>query len=355
MRMQNDVLKLGRRLYAKTPLLGARTRRAACHELAALKAAPFLVSALAHNDEGVRRIAEEELRAVADAEAIDALILGCRFSGEPALRNILSDMGRAVPDVIELDPSQPSPADEAWQVENAKDGTVLAFVPEGDFLAGEDAFRVHLPPYFLARAAVSNAQYAQFMTKCAGDRASTAHWILLDASSPIAKKGDAYSVDPEKANLPVRQVTWEGASEYCKWAELRLPTELEGEKGARGVDGRRYPWGDEWADGRPAPTGQERRAEEIGGVLSYPGARSPYGLYQMIGGVYEWCVEWYEEEAHKRYAKGDLKLPTRGTHRVLRGGPWRFGTPAYLRTEYRKGTVWRGGTLSSGFRCAMTL
>ena len=73
----------------------------------------------------------------------------------------------------------------------------------------------------------------------------------------------------------------------------------------------------------------------------------------MIGNVYEWCADWYEEDAYGRYARGDLG-PAHGEHRALRGGPWRFGTPAHLRTECRKSTVWRAGTLLCGFRCAKT-
>ena len=94
--------------------------------------------------------------------------------------------------------------------------------------------------------------------------------------------------------------------------------------------------------------------EEITSVWAHPTACSPYGLYQMIGNVYEWCAGWYEETAYHRYAQGDLS-PSHGEHRVLRGGPWRFGTPVYLRTEYRKSTCWRAGTLLCGFRCAKDL
>ena len=162
-------------------------------------------------------------------------------------------------------------------------------------------------------------------------------------------------MDPGKAELPVERVTWNGALAYCKWADLRLPTELEWEKGARGVNGRLYPWGDEWEAGRPHPPEGKRKQEEITTVWAYPTARSPYGLYQMIGNVYERGADSYEEGAYQRYSKGNLRPPPHGEHKVLRGGPWRFGTPVHLRTEYRKSTVWRAGTPLCGFRCAKSL
>ena len=116
-----------------------------------------------------------------------------------------------------------------------------------------------------------------------------------------------------------------------------------------------YPWGDEWEAGRLHPSPEEQKQEEITRVWAYLTARSPYGLYQMIGNVYEWGADWYDESAYERYARGDLLSPQHGEHKVLRGGPWRFGVPAYLRTEYRKSTVWRGGTPLCGFRCARSL
>ncbi|MFQ6034418.1 MAG: SUMF1/EgtB/PvdO family nonheme iron enzyme [Sedimentisphaerales bacterium] len=359
----SNILKWAGQLNCNIPLLHTKMAQAACRKLAADKspqAVPFLVSALAHNDEQVRMIAENGLKSLSDPQAIDALLLGYVFTKQESVRRILTALGRKVTEAAELpapsSESAPATAVQAWQFRNDKDGSILAFVPEGDFLAGKDNFSVHLRPYYLALTCVTNAQYARFLTERRPNSAKLTSWInLRQASAAIQKEGHAYQVDPEKAELPVIWVTWEGAAAYCKWAGLRLPSELEWEKGARGVDGRLYPWGDEWEAGRPMLSAGERKPEEISSVWAHPAARSPYGLYQMIGNVYEWCADPYEENVYQRYSQGDLRPPLQGEHRVLRGGPWRFGTPAHLRTEYRKGTVWRAGTFLCGFRCAKSL
>ncbi len=298
MATQSKVLKWARQLNSKVPFFQAHICCNACQNLVANKTAqvvPFLVSALAGSDEEVRRIAEEGLKSLNTSEAIEALLLGYVFTKEESLRRILTALGRDVPVAAELPATQasesvptPSLAEEAWRFHNSRDGTVLAFVPEGDFLAGKKGFRVHLPQYYLAFTCVTNAQYAQFLTERRPDSHKLSSWInLRQQSAAIRKENNIYEVDPEKAELPVVWVTWEGAVVYCKWAGLRLPSELEWEKGARGVDGRLYPWGNEWEAGRPLPTAGEQKPGEISGVWVYPTARSPYGLYQMIGGVYE--------------------------------------------------------------------
>lgn len=358
MAVDERVLALAGRLSSRTPLVGVSRRRRACQDLAALKspqAVPFLVSALADADQTVRQTAEQALGQMGDPLALDAMALGYALTGSEALLAILSGKGRAAPEKAELATEDPTPAQEAWQLQSPKDGSVLALVPEGDFLAGEAGFPVHLPPYWLGLAAVSNAQYGRFLNEAGPPADRLASYIRLDPSGPIARGADGYAVAPEAAELPVDTVTWAGAEAYCKWAALRLPTELEWEKGARGVDGRQYPWGDEWAEGRSRPPEGERQPEQPLSVRAHPTARSPYGCYQMIGGPYEWCGDWFEEDAYERYARGDLRAPGRGERRVLRGGPWQFGTPVYLRTEYRKGTAWRAGTLRCGFRCARSL
>ncbi|MCH7557245.1 MAG: SUMF1/EgtB/PvdO family nonheme iron enzyme [Planctomycetes bacterium] len=363
---QGKIVKWARQLNSKVPFLTSYICRTACRKLAAnttTRTVPFLISAIANSDEEVRRIAEGALRSLNIPEAIDTLLLGYIFTKKDSLHQILTVLGRTVPEDTKLPVPQPyesigllCPAERAWQFQNSKDDTLLAFVPEGDFLAGAEGFGVHLYPYYLALACVTNAQYARFLTERRPDSSKLACWINIQRQdAAIHKENSIYKVDPEKAELPVVWVTWNGAVAYCKWADLRLPTELEWEKGARGVDGRLYPWGDEWEAGRPQPPAGKLKQEEITSVWAYPTARSPYGLYQMIGNIHEWCADSYAEDAYQRYSQGDLRPPRHGEHKVLRGGPWRFGTPVHLRTEYRKSTVWRAGTPLCGFRCAKSL
>lgn len=364
--IQSNILKLAKQLNSKVPFLDAHVRRSACAKLAADRTAqsvPFLVSALANSDQEVRRIAEKGLKSLDTPESVDALLFGYVFTKQESLRRILETLGRDVPEDAEIPAIEPgessplfTPAEQAWQHQNEKDGTILTFIPEGDFLAGRDNFKVHLPPYYLALTCVTNWQYARFLTGSQPDSHKLTSWINLNHDSvAIYKTGDIYESDSEKTDLPVVWVAWQGAMAYCKWASLRLPSELEWEKGARGVDGRLYPWGDEWEEGRPLPTTEERKPEKITSVWAYPTARSAYGLYDMIGNVYEWCADSYEQDAYKRYSQGNLRPPQHAEHKVLRGGPWCFGTPAHLRTEYRDSTVWRAGTPLCGIRCAKTL
>lgn len=156
---------------------------------------------------------------------------------------------------------------------------------------------VDLPTFELSVTPVTNAQYAAFVAEA--DSAPPPHWWGERPPQALAEH-------------PVTWIDWEDASAFCRWAGGRLPTEREWEKGARGDDGRIYPWGDEPDEGL-AVVGRGLKAGTTAPVGSHPDGASPYGLLDMAGNVWEWTASWY----------GPYPGPVEsGTERVLRGGSY---------------------------------
>lgn len=203
----------------------------------------------------------------------------------------------------------------------------MVYVPGGFFLAGtgdQDAEedqkpqrRAFVASFYMDRTEVTNRQFRQF------------------------HPGHAYL--PGEDTLPVTNVTYDEAAAYARWAGKRLPTELEWEKAARGVDGRRYPWGNVWNPARiaarrsrprsgndgktaapPLPPAKTPNAclltpSRLRAVGSLPAGASPYGCLDMAGNAWEWVQGFYQGNPQQR---------------ILRGGAVGYGERA-CRTYYR--------------------
>ena len=253
-----------------------------------------------------------------------------------------------------------NPTARGGLIKNEKDGTRLMLIPEGEFLAGGSGsneggstFPVRLPAYYMAIHTVTNAQYAKFLCEVQPGSSDLEEWMTFDSDCFVRKAGKGYEAYENKEEHPVVQVSWSGAVAYCEWAGLRLPRELEWEKAARGIDGREYPWGNEW-DETKCRNVKNKGSERTCSVWSYPEGTSVWGIYQMAGNVWEWCEDWYDSEAYERYKEGKLEPPTSGSYGVVRGGAWSFDSPGYFRCALRF-FYWQGRHNDNyGFRCART-
>ena len=240
-------------------------------------------------------------------------------------------------------------------IENAKDGSVLVLIPGGKFLAGDPSFEVERPGFYAGLTTVTNAQYAQFLNEAKPSKTDLEKWILFDSACFVrAKSGGGYEAYGSKENHPVVQVSWYGAESYCKWAGGRLPSELEWEKASRFTDGRTYPWGKKW-DESLCRNYNNKGSETTSQVFGYAQGVSPWGLYQVSGNVWEWCQDWYDSDAYKRYKAGNLTAPASGQSRVLRGGSWLCSYEGFFRCARRSATTRRTAPRHDGVRLFRSL
>lgn len=191
--------------------------------------------------------------------------------------------------------------------------------PQFPLLHESPHFRAVLGDFYIGVYAVTNEQFAHFLSEKQPSDIDLQRWVSWLDRIVVRPEG-TYEVVTGFEKHPAINVTWFGAEAYCEWAGLRLPTETEWEKAARGSDGRIFPWGNDWDSDRLCWWGSHGEKETTSPVDAVPEGCSPHGIYQMAGNVEEWCTDWYQPAIYKTYAAGKLALPRAGMGRVVRGG-----------------------------------
>jgi formylglycine-generating enzyme required for sulfatase activity len=263
---------------------------------------------------------------------------------------------------------------ETWT--NPKDGSLMRLIPAGEFIMGSTVeqteaakrmdkagpqfpllhetpqFRAKERDFYLGVFTVTNKQFARFLNEAKPSREQLQRWVSwLDRI--IIKPNELYRPVSDFENHPVINVTWFGAEAYCRWAGLRLPTEIEWEKAARGAHGRVFPWGNEWDPERLCWWGSHDGKQNTVPVDAFSEGCSPYGIFQMAGNVEEWCDDWYQRDAYNRYAVGNLEPPRAGMGRVIRGGNCLRKNKLEFRCGMRRAnTPSFTNILLTGIRCA---
>ncbi len=245
--------------------------------------------------------------------------------------------------------------------ENRKKWEQMILVPEGMFTMGsaEDEFiaeetprhEVHLDAFYIDKFEVTNAQYWEFLqymqqtndhSKCyPGEPKNKNH----TPGTPHSSWDYAYYDYPD---YPVCRVDWYDAYAYAAWAGKRLPTEAEWEKAGRGVDGRRFPWGNVW-DAKRCNSGPDLPLS----VGSFEIGNSSYGVSDLSGSVSEWCYDWYHPEYFRNSPSMNPKGPDSSTGvRIVKGGSL-FAPYVYkMRCAVRMFGKPEERNKSIGFRCA---
>jgi serine/threonine-protein kinase len=211
-------------------------------------------------------------------------------------------------------------------------------IPGGEFMMGRNdgneyerpAHLVKVEPFYIDKHEVTNEQYAEFVRQ--RRRQAPKHWV------------DGQYL-PGEASLPVVNVNWYEARDYCEYRSKRLPAEDEWEFAARGKENRLYPYGNEWK--AQFSNASEDKIDRPRAVGSYPAGASPFGILDMAGNVAEWTATDY-----KPYSGSSARLDE--GNKVVRGGA--FNTPAKEQTAtdrffYRPQQPYE----NIGFRCAKNL
>ena len=215
-------------------------------------------------------------------------------------------------------------------------GMEFVLIPEGSFEMGSnsgeaDEKPVHQvrisQPFYMGKYEVTIGEYLKY---CRETNRNWPEWLEVGSTYHIRSGGNAFYKpfvsDSEQDRRPIVGVSWNDAVAYCEWLSrktgetYRLPSEAEWEYACRAGTTGEYAgnldevgWYSGNSDGKTHPVGQK--------------SPNGWGLYDMHGNVWEWCQDWYEEGYYGKSPGSDPTGPSRGTHRVIRGGSWNSPAP----------------------------
>ena len=243
----------------------------------------------------------------------------------------------------------------------------MVLIPAGEFEMGsgdpesdndeQPVHIVYVDAFYMDKYEVTNLEYQQFVL--ANPRWGKDRIENRFAIGNYLRNWNGNDYPDGKSDHPVTSVSWYAAMAYAGWAGKRLPTEAEWEYAARGgLAGKKYPGGDTIDSGRANYGNNVGDTTVVGKYLP-----NGYGLYDMTGNVWEWCLDEYNADF---YFNSPRENPISGansvdeiindfttvtTARVLRGGSW-SDDPRYLRVANRGWNIPSDPIYASGFRCA---
>ena len=237
----------------------------------------------------------------------------------------------------------------------------MVLIPAGEFDMGSNdpeaendeqpVRRVYVDAFYMDETEVTNVQFKEFLRE-------NPRWQKGRVNSPnYLALWEGINYRNGQGNHPVSWVDWHAAMAYAEWAGKRLPTEAEWEYAARGgLNGKKYPNGNT-ITARDGNFG--RNVDDTTPVGKYPA--NGYGLYDMAGNAWEWCLDEYDAEFYFTFPRnGVARNPLSGANSVewilnnytnieslhpMRGGGWNSNAK-FVRVAFRRGKFG-----NYGFRC----
>ena len=243
----------------------------------------------------------------------------------------------------------------------ARPSNTMMLISGGNFIMGSNSgpddekpqHTIFLKPFFLDILPVSNADFATFLNhQGLKNQQGDVLYDHQDSDARIHQRNLLWQSDLTYELHPVNEVSWVGARDYCAWLNKRLPTEAEWEKAARGIDGRKYPWGNAAPNARLALFGAPYNSSAP--VDAFPDGASPYGILDMAGNQWEWVSSIYQPYPYK--ADDGRENQNAGPIRSTRGGG-HDSNAEEISTTHRGRFLSRNpkaGHHNIGFRCAST-